>query len=330
MSELDEKLSLYAKRGEYGHIKEALDVSGAEILKKYISEESVAEKIIPAVTKTVSDSDVLPDTDLDANGKSGDSMFVLCQIEQGRTAMQVNPRAQWNPDFVEGKYYKVRFGKLQADPFSIQRLALDVNPNVFKMIKEGSGEGLRRLQDSIFMTNVNRALALNNNQIGGIDSGIIDFSNNGFDKQILVNAMNRIHDEELPVDKLLMSTSAQAFIAGMSATEVGDMAGDMLLKGFDSNVLLGSKVVTTKKAKLAGEADERFFVTKKADGSVFYHIYIFTEPDYLGKIYRYGSDSVESKWENDIMSWNTWRYWGMGFGDVRGIARLTFKAKAAN
>ncbi len=327
MSELDDKLNMYAKRGEYGLIKEALDTSGAEILKRYISEESIAEKIIPAVTKTVNDNDVLPDTDLDAQGKSGDSMFVLCEIEQGRTAQEVNPRANWNPDFVEGRYFKCRFGKLEADPFSIQRLALDVNPNVFKMMKEGSGEGLRRLQDVIFMTNVNKAIATNGNQIGGISSNVIDFSSTGFDKQYLISAINKIQDEEVDVDKLLMSTSAQAFIAGMSATEIGDMAGDMLIKGFDSNVLLGKKVVTTKKSKLAGDDEERFFITKTQDGKIFYHIYIFSPAEFLGKIFRYGSDSVESKWENDIMSWKTWRYWGMGFGDVRGMARFTFRVK---
>jgi len=62
-------------------------------------------------------------------------------------------------------------------------------------------------------------------------------------------------------------------------------------------------------------------------GWKYSRLYSYTAPEFLGDFIQFDSDQSETKWDEDKFEWTNWRYIGMGFGDIRGIACMTVRVQ---
>jgi hypothetical protein len=315
----------HLKNEDYMQFKIAFDTAARNYIRKTVHEESVAEKILEVVTVDREHPKIQIDAD-------SDSMYYLESIETGAIACEVSIRGEWLPRFVDGERYKIYIGKIESEPVKKPQLELMVANELVKMVKENNAEQIRRTQDVAFMRAVKAAVTANTAYIGGDNAdgstSAIDWSSTGPVKLPLVNLMGKITYNELVPAKWLMTETMWNQLAGMDAGEIGDLAGELLTGGMgEGKTLLKLPVVTTIKSKLADGTlgGQYFFDYRPSSTTLISNIYLFTDPGYLGKIVKVGTDNVWSKWEKDVFHWNSWRYVGLGFGDTRGIARLRVK-----
>lgn len=298
---------------------------GGEYLNTKVREESIAEKILTVLKVDENHPQVQRDLD-------SDTLYFYEEIEQDSTAMEVAMRADAKPRIVDSKVYTIRPGKLETESVKKGKMEMRVAKNVVKFIKENNVDALARTQDTVFLRTVRAALKatgsiLNgtvvtpNNFAFGTYTNAIDWTG-GAKVEDLVSLMNVIKRKELKPARWMMSDSAYGIFSAMPADEIGDLAGTNLTEGFSGN-LLKLPVVTTIKSTLADNlTGENFFDHVADDGKVYSDIYLFVEPNFLGKIIKIDDDAIWSEWKKDVFEWMSWRYVGLGFGDIRGIAML--------
>lgn len=298
---------------------------GGDYLNTKVKEESIAEKILTVLKVDENHPQVQRDLD-------SDTLYFFEEIEQGATAMEVAMRADAKPRIVDSKLYTIRPGKLETESVKKPKMELRVAQNVVKFIKENNVDALARTQDTVFMRAVRYGVKATGSIMDNtvVTPGTYDFGaytnsvnwSTGAKKETLVSLMNIIKRKELKPARWLMSDSAYGVFSAMPADEIGDLAGTMLSEGFSGN-LMKLPVVTTIKATLADNlTGENFFDHVASDGKVYSDIYLFVEPSFLGKIIKIDDDAIWSEWKKDVFEWMSWRYVGLGFGDVRGIAML--------
>lgn len=297
---------------------------GGEYLNTKIREDSIAEKILDV--RKVDENHPQMQRDL-----TSDTMYWFEEIEQDALAMEVSMRADAKPRTVDSKVYTIRIGKIETESVKKPKMELRVAKNIVKFLKENNADAIRRTQDTVFMRTVRAALGVTDSIIGGTDafatySGAKDWSS-GPQVEDLVSLMNKITRKELRGARWLMSETAYNMFSAIPATDIGELAGKNFTDGFGGN-LLKLPVVQTIKSTLSDnlltDASKNFF--DYDDGTNTYSdIYLFTDPKYLGKLIKVDDDALWSKWEKDIFEWSSWRYCGLGFGDIRGIAMLRVK-----
>lgn len=305
---------------------------GGDYLNTKIREDSIAEKILSV--KKVDENHPQMQRDLNS-----DTMYYYEEIEQDAIAMEVAMRADAKPYFVNGKVYTIPIGKIETESTKKPKMELRVAKNIVKFLRENNADAIRRTQDAVFMRTVRAGLTVTGSALGMDMSNLAavdwtdyddaeDWSVSGATKLSLVNLLNMIHAKELKPARWLMSSTAYNALSAIDASEIGDLSGKMLNDGFSGNLLTLPIVQTIKtqlKDPLAAFGSDMF---DHVDNTGYYtDIYVFTEPNFLGQLIKVDDDAIWSEWRKDIFEWSSWRYCGLGFGDVRGIAMLRVKLR---
>lgn len=300
---------------------------GGEYLNTKIREDSIAEKILDV--RKVDENHPQMQRDL-----KSDTMYYWEEIEQDAIAMEVAMRADAKPRFVDGKVYTIPIGKIETESVKKPKMELRVSKNIVKFLRENNADAIRRTQDTIFMRTVRAGLGITGSVLGADPAHFDDYSGaydwtGGASKVPLVNLMNTIYAKELKPVRWLMSTTGYNMFMAMDAMAIGDLSGDMLSKGFDSDVMKMPVVQTIKSTLadplIANEGKYFFDYFDEATGDYYTDIYVFTDSSFLGHLIKVDDDAIWSEWRKDIFEWMSWRYCGLGFGDVRGIGMLRVK-----
>lgn len=295
---------------------------GGDYLNTKIREDSIAEKILSV--KKVDENHPQMQRDLNS-----DTMYYYEEIEQDAIAMEVAMRADAKPYFVDGKVYTIPIGKIETESTKKPKMELRVAKNIVKFLRENNADAIRRTQDAVFMRTVRAGLSITNSVIGADVTNFDDYTGavvdwtGGADKVSIVNLLNMILAKELKPARWLMSSTAYNALSAIDAGEIGDLSGEMLSNGFSGNLINLPIVQTIKtglKDPLAAFGSDMF--DHVDDTGYFTDIYVFTEPNFLGQLIKVDDDAIWSEWRKDIFEWSSWRYCGLGFGDVRGIAMM--------
>lgn len=322
-------LSLLLSANKTEIFQEKFAEYGSDYLNTKVREDSIAEKILDV--KKVDENH--PQVQRYTNS---DSLYYYEEIEQDAVAMEVSMRADAKPYFVDGKVYTIPIGKIESDTAKKDKMGLRVAKNIVRFLRENNADAIRRTQDTVFMRTVREGLTITHNVIGADVSDFTDYSTaidwatSGAEKTNLVNLLNLIHAKELIPARWLMSSTAYNALSAMDASEIGDLSGKMLTDGFSGN-LLNMPIIKTIKTTLVdplGLHGKDMFDHIDASGNYYTDIYVFTDPNFLGHLIKIDDDAIWSKWEKDIFEWSSWRYCGLGFGDVRGIAMMRVQLKA--
>jgi hypothetical protein len=307
-----------------GVFQEKFASFGGDYLNTKVREDSIAEKILDV--RKVDENHPQMQRDLHS-----DTMYYYEEIEQDAIAMEVSMRADAKPYFVDGKVYTIPIGKIETESTKKPKMELRVAKNIVKFLRENNADAIRRTQDTIFMRTVRAGLALTGSVIGADVDDYTNYDTNesadwtgGPSKAELVNLLNSIHAKELNPARWLMSSTAYNALSAMDANEIGDLSGDMLSKGFSGD-LLEMPIVKTIKTTLRdplGTYGNHMFDHVDDNGNYFTDIYVFTEPSFLGHLIKVDDDAIWSEWRKDIFEWSSWRYCGLGFGDIRGMAMM--------
>ncbi|MDP3014260.1 MAG: hypothetical protein Q8M92_08475, partial [Candidatus Subteraquimicrobiales bacterium] len=295
---------------------------GGEYLSTKIREESIAEKILDV--RKIDENHAQVQRDL-----GSDTFYYFEEIEQDGIAMEVAMRSDAKPYFVNGKVYTIRPGKIESDYTKKPKMELRVSKNIVNFLKINNADAIRRVQDTVFMRTVRAGLGLTGTVIGAdptafetYDTALaVDWTENA-KKKDLVNLMNEIVLKELMPVRWCMSTVAYNVFQAMDSSQIGDLSGNMLTEGFSGDLLKMPAVKTIKSTLADNLTGNRFFDHTDESGNLFSDIYLFVDASFLGKLIKVDDDAIWSKWEKDIFEWMSWRYCGLGFGDVRGIGMM--------
>lgn len=307
-NELTKQAVAHLRSGDKDMFKQAFDSAGKDYLRRYVREDSFAEKILDVKTVTVDSDKVQKDID-------SDTFYYLDEIEHGATAMQVSIRGDQKPRFIDGERYAIRIGKLETDPVKKKELELLVTSYVLDMIKTNGAEALRRAQDQAFLSPLWEIAKADTD---GSHTVTADWSG-GPTKDVFVDGKGIILGKELLPKKWLMAETTWNEIHKLDATEIGDMAGEIMFNGLPKRTLLELPVVTSVKSKLRSFGGDSMFYNK-ATGK--HYVYLFVDSSFIGRLVKFEDAHIWSKWEADLFTWKSWLYRGMGIGDIRGFVRM--------
>ena len=291
-------------------LKEAQE-RGAEYLKLQIYEDSFMERIFPArpISPAQCDRDV----------NSPNYRVVIDKEFRDVNATTFTLRGRADYSYVEADRYAVEFFKIESEEYEITEGELrGMRMPVQNLIRHHVAYHIRKKMDEIFLGLCDNAIA---------DSGqLLDLSAvNGAPQIItpstLVRLFNLIDsssgrsggndDLYLESKTLLMTRSMYNYIntwiqANVDQGVNNGIGADFWKDGYKYDTLFGRRVVLTTKNDLLPEN----------------HIYVFTDPEYLGHHFTFNDDrfAIEKNW--DSMKWKGWRTFGAAIGNNFSVGKL--------
>lgn len=267
-----------------------------------------------------------------------DIWYYMEDVEVDAVAMEVDWRSESKPRFVDSKQFKIFMGKMESEEVKKPKIELESAGKLMDMIRQNSKEAIAELQDLHFMKAVRFAIE---HDPGDLDARTLDVDwTNGADKEGLASALNIISRMRLKPYRWLHSDVFHNWLSTYETEVVGNKTERLITEGFEDDKLLGYHRMSTIKTDMEDPRYEydhtndyaldtkRFF--DYIDGNnVYTNLYLMVHQDYLGRAMRYGTDTLWSKWEKDIFHWQMWRYWGFGFGDMRGLVRVRIKIQGS-
>jgi hypothetical protein len=273
-------------------LEKAAQAGGAFVREK-LREVAFSRSIVPPEYLTKADCQ---------RSVNHDTLVKICDIEPNSTAAAVNFRGKAFERYVEGKRYEVPFFKVESDKFEkneAELMAYDYP--VTKVIEENSVKDIQKVEDGKFIEFTDAVITANGKTVTPAAAGPATAEN-------LVALMKAIDTDELAVGCFLMHKADwDDFMTQESAIIGSPLASEILVNGYKYNTILGHKLVVTIKSSVV--------VPGK--------LYCFTDPKYLGNFYILNDTKFYIEKRADMVSWQTWEYIGMGFGNLRACASMT-------
>lgn len=231
-----------------------------------------------------------------------DLLVKIVDIEPDSSAAAVNFKGQAFERYVQGKRYEIPFFKVESDEFSKSEgelLAYDYP--VTKVIEENSVKDIQKIEDSKFIEFTDAVIAQNGKDVAPAEAGPATTKN-------LTKLFKAIDTDELAVGCVLMNKADWDDFMTQRADVIGSqLASEIVVNGYKYNTILGHKLIVTIKASIVPAGT----------------IYVFTDPKYLGNFYILNDTKFYIEKRADIVSWKTWEYVAMGYGNLRGAAKMT-------
>ncbi len=267
--------------------------AGGAFVRERLREVSFTRGIIPPEYVTKADCQI---------SVNHDTLVKICSIEPQSNAAVVNFRGKAYERYIEGDRYEVPFFKVESEKFKkneAELLAYDYP--VTKVIEENSVKDIQKAEDGKFIEFTDAVIAANGKDITPAAAGPATSEN-------LVKLFKALDTDELAVGTILMHKADwDDFMTQEGAIIGSPLASEILVNGYKYNTILGHKLVVTIKSSIVTPGD----------------IYIFTDPKYLGNFYILNDTKFYIEKRADMVSWQTWEYVAMGYGNLRACAKMT-------
>jgi hypothetical protein len=267
--------------------------AGGAFVRERLREVSFARSIVPPEHLTKADCQ---------RSVNHDTLVKINDIEPQSSAAAVNFRGKAYERYIEGDRYEIPFFKVESEKFvknEAELLAYDYP--VTKVIEENSVKDLQKIEDGKFIEFTDAVIAANGKNIIPAASGPATSEN-------LVKLFKALDTDELAVGCILMHKADWDDFMTQDGAVIGSpLASEILVNGYKYNTMLGHKLVVTIKSSIVTPGD----------------IYIFTDPKYLGNFYILNDTKFYIEKRGDMVSWQTWEYIGMGYGNLRACAKMT-------
>lgn len=265
--------------------------AGAAFVRSKIREIGFARRIMPIESVTRSDCQRAVDHD---------TLIKIVDLEYDSKAMAVNFASQADENYIDGKRYAIPFFKIESEKFvksEAELLAYDYP--ITKVIEENSVKDIQRIEDSKFIEY--SEAAINNTGKRLVSPGT------QLTRKELNKLFKMIDADELELGSVLLHQVDFDDYMIQPATEIGDsLAAEISKDGYKYPKAMNRKLVVTNKTDII------------LPGS----IYGYTGPAYLGNFFILADMKFWIKKEADLVTWKTWEYIGLGFGNIRSIAKL--------
>ena len=267
--------------------------AGGAFVRERLRELSFSRSIIPPEYVTKADCQ---------RSVSHDTLVKIVDIEPQSKAAAVNFRGKAFDRYIEGDRYEIPFFKVESEKFKKQEaelLAFDYP--VTKVIEENSVKDLQKVEDGQFINFTNAVIVANGKNITPAEAGPATAKN-------LVKLFKCLDTDELAVGTVLMHKADWDDFMTQEATKIGSpLASEIVVNGYKYNTILGHKLVVTIKSSIVPPGT----------------IYVFTDPKYLGNFFILNDTKFYIEKRGDMVSWQTWEYIGMGYGNLRSCGSMT-------
>lgn len=282
--------------------KEKLAVAGASYVRDRLRETSFAAKILPMQQVTKADLQ---------RSLTHEGLTKIVDIEPQSLAMALNFTSQPDGRFISAPRFEIPFFTISSERFqkTEQQLQSYEMP-ITKVIEQNSVKDLQRIQDRTFMTYAYAAVLAASALPGGVNKNIQqDGQNNIRAKADIIELLDALDDDELAVGTLLMTKSMFNSWLALPNSEIGSVLNsEIAVDGYKYNTIMGQKLITTVKNNIVYPNE----------------IWCFAQPDFLGKHYVLNNVKFYIDKRANLVEWQSWFDLGMGFGNVRALARKFF------
>lgn len=273
-------------------IRKTAQASGAFVREK-LREVSFTRSIIQPEYVTKADCQ---------RSVSHDMLVKINDIEHGSDAAAVNFKGKALERYIQGKRYEIPFFKIESEKFTKSEgelLAYDYP--VTKVIEENSVKDIQKIEDGKFIEFTDAVIVANGKDIVPAAAGPATSEN-------LVKLFKALDTDELAVGCILMHKADWDDWMTQEAAVIGSpLASEVIVNGYKYNTILGHKLIVTIKSTIVPPGT----------------MYIFTDPKYLGNFYILNDTKFYIEKRADMISWQTWEYIGIGYGNLRAAAKMT-------
>jgi hypothetical protein len=230
-----------ALSGDYGKVAEEFNRHVGGMIRTIVREASLAEAILPVKTVT-------PNTPGMQLYMAEDRFRYVEEIEQDALAFETSFRAGTTGTFRSTKRYAIDIGMIKTEKYRKPEQELWAAPKLVDMLRKNGANYIIRRQDALFMDALLRATKASiwsypHNMVTDWTSGIV-----GAD---LVDLKTLITDQELVPSKWIASVTGWNELSKVDNSDVGDMAGKVMIEGFPGKQIYNLPCETTIKGKLA-------------------------------------------------------------------------------
>ena len=272
-----------------GQVKTAQ--AGQAYIRSYLRENSFARKILPPESVTRADLQ---------RSTRHDTLIKIVDFEHPSTAAAVNFRSAGRERYLQGKRYAIPFFKVESDLFvknEAELLAYEYP--ITKVIEENSVKDIMAVEDSVFMSVSNGAVATSGKKIVSADTSVTRHNLNKLFKMIDVDKLQSM--------LVLMTNVDFDDWHVQPATDVGSpLASELTINGYKYDSIMRRKVVVTNKVDLLAPG----------------HIFAYTDPQFLGNFFILNDVKFWIKKEADRVFWKAWEFVGMGIANLRSVAKI--------
>lgn len=267
--------------------------AGGAFVRERLREVSFTRSIIPPEYLTKADCQ---------RSVNHDTLVKIVDIEPQSSAAAVNFRGKAFERYIEGDRYEIPFFKIESEKFKkneAELLAYDFP--VTKVIEENSVKDIQKIEDGKFIEFTDAVIVANGKNIAPAAAGPATSEN-------LVKLFKALDTDELAVGTILMHKADWDDFMTQDGAIIGSpLASEILVNGYKYNTILGHKLVVTIKSSIVTPGD----------------LYVFTDPKYLGNFFILNDTKFYIEKRGDMVSWQTWEYIGIGYGNLRAAAKMT-------
>lgn len=267
--------------------------AGALYIKDRLREESFARKVLPP--QSIGKADLQRRVEDDGFEK-------IIDIEPDSSAMAMNLRAEAPAKYVYGRRFKVNLFKIESQRFEKnEHELLAYEMPITKIIEENSVFDIQRVEDEVFYRHA--VAAINGTSRDATNGGVTPT------RKDIASSKSLIFQGKIKPQSILMTEEMFTAVEGWDYQYLGDEAlTSVSIEGWDKPSLVGLKLLLTNKADLMSHRE----------------FWLFAAPEYLGKFYVLEDTKFWINKVADMIEWKSYELVGMGFGNVNGIARVSF------
>lgn len=267
--------------------------AGAAYIKERLREESFARKVLPP--QTISQGDV-------QRRLEDDGFYKIVDLEPDSSAMAMNFRAEAPAKYVTGRRYAINFFKIESQRFEkneAELLAYEMP--ITKIIEENSVFDIQTIEDQVFYKHC--VAAVTGTPRNATNSGVEPT------RKDIASAKQLILSQKIEPYSILMTQEMFTSVEGWDYTYVGDGLRDKItVSGWSEPTLVNLVLLLTNKADMVN----------------YREFWLFAKPEFLGRFYVLEDTKFWIDKRADMIEWKSWEYVGLGFGNIKGIARVTF------
>ncbi len=305
--QFNEAFQMGLEGGSDGLEKLAADTS--DYVKVKIREESWSRKIQPM--KTVGKSDI-------EGNLVGDGFHIRVEVEPDSKAVILNLKAQPEAREIEGRRVDVNFFTVSTERLEkTQNELLSYKMPITKVLQENNVLDMQEQEDSKFYGLMKTALDSSGlSAVTGTTAGTLERAD--------MKRGLRLHSSlvggkgtKLKTKSMLMTEFRFADVADWDSSVIGDKAGEITEKGWDSPTLFNKTLHITNKN------DTKPWGYKGGDTEILDNeIYFFTSPEFMGKSYLFEALRFWIGKEGRMVYWESWEDIAQAIINDKSVARL--------
>ncbi len=298
---------------------------GSVYIRDRLREVCFIDKIIPPDPVTRADCQ---------RSVNHDTLVKIVDVEPQSRAMTLTFRGQPTARLIRAPRAEVPFFTVSSEKFEkTEQELLAYEMPITKVIEDNSVKDLQEIKDrealrhfesavqalqveantvatALNVTNVNTAAVVQSSVIKGqaaLTRNVNDFLVQPILRPDLVNLFKLLDTNRLRSERFLITEGDYDDILSWTLQDMGDkMQSETMVDGYKYNVLLGRKLIRTIKTDILRSGN----------------VYVFTEPEFLGKSYILNNTKFYIDKVANLITWQSWMDIGMAIINVASIRKL--------